>query len=96
MIRSWNLEWKSFIPLIVFSLSKQYCWKAFHLAKKNLKKCHSGVVIDAHKAAICAEFCSKDTSEVIVAKMLVKIGVDVFLRERFHLQCCISPHACIH
>lgn len=53
-------------------MSKQY-WNIFHLAKKTLKNWHNGVVIGAYKLIICAEFWSKDTTEVVVAKMLKSV-----------------------
>lgn len=41
--------------------------------KKILKAWHNDVIIDAHKPIIWAELSSKDTTEAVVAKMLVKI-----------------------
>lgn len=39
---------------------------------------HNDVITDAYKPIICAELSSKDTTEAVVAKMLVKISIGVF------------------
>lgn len=46
--------------------------------EKDPKKWHNDVIIGAYNPIICAELSSKDTTEAVVAKMLVGITIDAF------------------